>query len=72
MFVGDSVTVGTPPTGTNDFYRAKLADSLAQKFGLQAPDTLWKSANPLTGEALVMESGPAQAGLNNFVEKARA
>ena len=57
VFVGDSVTVGTPPTGANDFYRAKLADSLAQKFGLQAPDGLWKSANPLTGEALVMESG---------------
>jgi lysophospholipase L1-like esterase len=57
VFVGDSVTVGTPPTGTNDFYRAKLADALAQKFGLQAPDVLWKTANPLSGEALVMESG---------------
>lgn len=57
VFLGDSVTTGTPPAASNESYRARLADALAQKFGLQAPDALWKTVNPLTGEAVIMESG---------------
>jgi len=57
VFLGDSVTTGSPPTPTNDFYRSRLADFLVTRFGLQAPDTLWKSVNPLTGQAATQESG---------------
>jgi lysophospholipase L1-like esterase len=57
VFVGDSVTVGTPPTAKEDYYRSRLAGQLAQRFGLQAPSAIWQSANPLTGTASVRESG---------------
>ncbi|MCA9704417.1 MAG: SGNH/GDSL hydrolase family protein [Myxococcales bacterium] len=57
VFLGDSVTVGTRPTGANDFYRSQLADELADLFGLQPPDGTWKQANPLSGTSLVQESG---------------
>jgi lysophospholipase L1-like esterase len=33
VFLGDSVTVGTPPTPTEQFYRTLLSDSLRAKFG---------------------------------------
>lgn len=33
VFLGDSVTAGTPPTLPNDFYRARLASRLDQRFG---------------------------------------
>jgi len=57
VFLGDSVTVGTPPTLSFDFYRAKLADALANKFGLQKPNLLWKSVDIFNGKAIVKESG---------------
>jgi len=57
VFLGDSVTVGTPPTFSNDFYRAKLADSLAAKFGLNVPSLVWKSADPFNGTAIVQQEG---------------
>ncbi len=59
VFLGDSVTVGTPPTGTNDFYRSILADALADRFALSfgSNKALWQSANVLQGTAGVMESG---------------
>lgn len=57
VFLGDSITVGTPPTGSNDFYRAKLADALVAKFGLSAPNLLWKSADPVNGTAIIKDSG---------------
>ena len=57
MFLGDSVTVGTPPQLPAQFYRSKLADSLATKFGLQAPNLIWKSFDPFNGTAIVQESG---------------
>jgi lysophospholipase L1-like esterase len=57
VFLGDSVTVGTPPTGANDFYRAIVADELAALYGLQAPEFLWKQYNPISGTAAVQESG---------------
>ncbi len=57
VFLGDSVTVGTPPTLAQDFYRARLADALMDRFGLMLPNPLWKQANPIDGVALVQESG---------------
>jgi lysophospholipase L1-like esterase len=33
VFLGDSVTVGTPPTLPNDFYRLRLEGPLKKKFG---------------------------------------
>ncbi|MBX3263847.1 MAG: hypothetical protein KF782_29510 [Labilithrix sp.] len=33
VFLGDSVTVGTPPTPQKDFYRTRLEAMLKQKFG---------------------------------------
>ncbi|MFO7565849.1 MAG: SGNH/GDSL hydrolase family protein [Enhygromyxa sp.] len=57
VFVGDSVTVGTPPTGAGDFYRSILADELSFMFDLDAPSFLWEQANPLDGKAAVKESG---------------
>ncbi len=56
VFLGDSITVGTPPALAGDFYRSRLADALAARFGLEAPSLLWKSHN-LDGTALVQESG---------------
>src|SRR5687768_18186447 len=32
VFLGDSVTVGTPPTTPNDFYRMRLEKELKKKF----------------------------------------
>jgi lysophospholipase L1-like esterase len=57
VFLGDSITVGTPPTLSGDFYRSLVADQLAAKFGLSAPNLLWKSADPFNGTAVVQESG---------------
>lgn len=33
VFLGDSITVGTPPTLPNDFYRLRLEEALEKKFG---------------------------------------
>jgi lysophospholipase L1-like esterase len=57
VFLGDSVTVGSPPTLSGEFYRSRLADALASHFGIDAPNALWKTANPLDGRAGLMESG---------------
>ena len=57
VFLGDSVTVGTPPTQGKDFYRSELADMLVEKFGLTPPNDLWKQVNPIDGVALVKDSG---------------
>lgn len=57
VFLGDSVTVGTPPQLPAQFYRSKVADALATKFGLQAPNLLWKGFDPFNGTAIVQESG---------------
>ncbi len=50
VFLGDSVTVGTPPTATDEVYRNLLADTLADTFGLTPPDDEWRTAS-------VVESG---------------
>jgi lysophospholipase L1-like esterase len=57
VFLGDSVTVGTPPTASSDWYRNRLADALASEFGLSAPNSLWRTVNYVSGETLVRESG---------------
>ena len=57
VFLGDSITVGSPPTPTARFYRSQLADRLATRFDLEAPSLVWKAANPLAGTSGVRESG---------------
>lgn len=57
VFLGDSVTVGTPPTLANDYYRAQLADALVDRFGLTPPNGLWDQSNPIDGVALIKDSG---------------
>lgn len=57
VFLGDSVTVGTPPSSSSETYRTLLADRLAERFGLEAPGALWRTWNPASGTALVKQSG---------------
>lgn len=57
VFLGDSVTVGTPPSQLNDMYRSTLADALVERFGLSPPNDLWKQYNPIDGVALIQDSG---------------
>lgn len=57
VFLGDSVTVGTPPSQTNDYYRSQLANVLVDRFGLTPPSNLWKAVNLIDGVALQQESG---------------
>lgn len=57
VFLGDSVTVGTPPQLSPDYYRTKLADRLATKFNIAAPDFIWGTANPFSGMSTSEESG---------------
>lgn len=57
VFLGDSVTVGTPPTQAKDFYRARLADVFVDRFALTPPGPLWEQVNLLDGVALIQESG---------------
>jgi len=57
VFLGDSVTVGTPPTQGKDYYRSRLADIFVDRFGLEPPSALWKQVNLIDGVALQQESG---------------
>ncbi len=59
LFLGDSVTVGTPPTNLNpgNVYRAILAEKLADLLDLEPPGFGWGAANPNSGVALPHESG---------------
>lgn len=57
VFIGDSVTVGSRPTGAADFYRSIVANELADQFGLMPPEFLWQQVNPLDGTSIVQESG---------------
>ena len=57
VFIGDSVTMGSPPTLSQDFYRNKLSQWLVMHYGLQAPNNLWERYNVLDGHALVKNSG---------------
>ena len=57
VFVGDSVTVGTPPQDPSVYYRNVLAERLAERFDLTPPDGLWYNVNLIDGVGLVQESG---------------
>jgi lysophospholipase L1-like esterase len=48
VFVGDSVTAGTPPTLASDVFRAELAEALKTKFGLSGAGPLWDQYNVLS------------------------
>ena len=57
VFVGDSVTVGTPPTCTDAWYRNLLAEELANRYGLQKPGWDWENVNLVDGTTYVQQSG---------------
>ncbi|MBK6687186.1 MAG: hypothetical protein IPG45_22140 [Deltaproteobacteria bacterium] len=57
VFLGDSVTVGTPPTPSDQYYRSRLAERLATHFGLMPPSDVWERASLVNGTALVQSSG---------------
>ena len=59
VFLGDSVTVGTPPTGVGDYYRNILADALADRFALSFGSNkgLWQAPDIFNGTSIVRESG---------------
>ncbi len=57
VFLGDSVTVGSPPTEFSDFYRVVLANSLAERFGLQPPGIQWQYLDLGEGQSAELESG---------------
>ncbi len=57
VFVGDSVTVGTPPNTVERFYRVQLAEWLADTYGLVPPESDWYWYDVFAGTGAVMESG---------------
>ncbi len=59
VFLGDSVTGGTPPTAIADYYRNILADALADRFALSfgANKGLWQAPDVFNGTSVVRESG---------------
>lgn len=57
VFVGDSITVGSPPTDPNDFYRSLMAENLSATFDLDAPEWTWEWYDILEGTAYEMNSG---------------
>jgi hypothetical protein len=59
VFLGDSVTVGTPPTPVAEYYRNRLADALADRFGLEfgVNKGLWQLPNIVSGESVERDSG---------------
>jgi len=57
VFIGDSVTVGTPPVAGSQVYRSIVAVSLADTFGLEAPSSDWQGYNLINGDPIEAESG---------------
>jgi lysophospholipase L1-like esterase len=57
VFIGDSVTVGTPPQVSADFFRTRLAHQLAARFGIAPPDAFWQEVNLIDGTSLTQRSG---------------
>ena len=57
VFLGDSVTVGTPPAPVQGFYRTLVANQLAEQFGLEAPSVQWTQFDPFGGTSVIQESG---------------
>jgi lysophospholipase L1-like esterase len=57
VYVGDSITVGTPPTLGAQWWRNQTADALAQRFGLEAPTGRWRGVDVIDGVAGEAVSG---------------
>ncbi|MEM6294702.1 MAG: SGNH/GDSL hydrolase family protein [Myxococcota bacterium] len=59
VFLGDSVTVGTPPTQVGDYFRNELADALADRFALSFGSNKgqWQTPNVFDGTSIVQDSG---------------
>ena len=57
VFLGDSVTVGSPPTPLEKMYRNQLALALADHFGLEKPSFNWFTPNPFDGKTFAKEAG---------------
>lgn len=57
VILGDSIAVGTPPTRARDWWRNRVADATAQRFGLDAPGANWRLFDPFDGMALETFSG---------------
>lgn len=57
VFIGDSVTVGSPPTDPSDFYRVQLAHELATTYGLDEPEWDWEWYNAFDGTVITAHSG---------------
>ncbi len=57
VFVGDSVTLGTPPTASDDWFRNRLADELTVRYGLEAPSWEWRLSDLIDGDGLLQDSG---------------
>ena len=60
VFVGDSVTVGTPPTPASSFYRVLVAVGAAERFGLEPPDWAWQSVDVVNGVTIAQSSASDQ------------
>lgn len=57
VFVGDSVTVGTPPTDAKAWYRNVVAADLVDRFDLQPPEWAWENVDLLSGVVYQNQSG---------------
>ncbi len=57
VFLGDSVTVGTPPTVSGDYYRNRLAEQLATRFNLDPPGFSWRAVNLVDGQSYARDDG---------------
>lgn len=62
VFLGDSITVGTPPTLSADYYRSQVADALVEPFGLAwgsggEDQLLWKLVDVFNGVTIARNSG---------------
>jgi len=57
VFIGDSVTVGTPPTAADDWWRNRVADDLVDLWGLEAPGWDWENVSLWDGTVYTTESG---------------
>jgi len=56
-FLGDSVTVGTPPADYTDWYRNLLVEELATEFSLEEPDWLWQNVDVIEGTTYTQDGG---------------
>lgn len=58
VFLGDSITVGTPPSLSGQFYRSRLANQLRDQFGLSYgwSESLWKAYDPFEGTSAIRQA----------------